>query len=242
MGCHAFKLLFSTFMLMLAAATAAPGTKTATAAAAADGVTRQGPVCRLHLEGFGNRPGLKKAQLSCTGGSITAAASPELVKLLGAGPKGVVWSQAADCQDAIKEQTTGNCMLAVCRGSVATFLNPVVTGMKSSLSEGGTSLCITGGSKVALVNGTFVQALDMRPVRVHGTGTTVSIKQCMFRENSVTPSTRNGGALSVRDSAEVAIDSSSFIRNKAEFGGAITADHNAMVKLTAGQGTGERWC
>lgn len=239
MGCHAFKLLFSTVMLLLAAATAAPGTKTATAAAAADGVTRQGPVCRLHLEGFGHRPGLKKAQLSCTGGSITAAASPELVKVLGAGPKGVLWSQAADCQEAIKE---GNCLLAVCRGSVATFANPVITGIRASTPEGGSSLCITGGSNVAVVDGTFVQGRDMRPVRVVGDGTTALLKQCRFQGNSVAQSKRHGGALMMAYTTKVTVLSCSFVGNSAESGGAIMVQGSAQLNLTSGQAlaSGER--
>jgi hypothetical protein len=45
--------------------------------------------------GHGNRPGLKKASLSCSGGTITAAADPQLLQALGSSSsniKGVVWS------------------------------------------------------------------------------------------------------------------------------------------------------
>lgn len=40
--------------------------------------------CKLHIEGFGYKQGLKKAHLSCTGGSIKAVAHPLLAPLIGA--------------------------------------------------------------------------------------------------------------------------------------------------------------
>jgi hypothetical protein len=235
MGCHAFKLLHYTILMLLAAAAAAPGTN-ATAAAAADGVTRPGPVCRLHLEGFGDRPGIKKAQLSCTRGSITAAARPELLKALGSGTTGVLWSKADACLDAVNNE---KCMLAVCLASTATFDRPVITALQSLWPDGGSTLCITAGSNVALVNGTFLQGLDMRPLRIYGRGTTAVIKQCRFQGNTVAPSGSDGGALVVADTAKVTILSSSFISNAADVGGAVVAEGSAQVNLTSEKTPGE---
>lgn len=216
--------------MLLAAAAAAPGAKTATAA---DGMIRQGAVCKLHLEGFGDRPGLKQAQLLCTGGTITAAAGPGLLKALGSGTKGVVLSQSGDCDEGVKVY---GCMLAVCRGSVATFASPVVTGIKGVTVQGGSALCITGGSSVALVNGTFANGSDMRPVRILEEGTTVLIKQCRFQSNTVVPSKRYGGAVMVMGTARVNILSSSFIDNSADSGGAIMVQGSAQVNVTSAQG------
>lgn len=75
-----------------AAVAVGPPAAPAGAAAAAAGTKA---TCSLQLVGHGNRPGLKKASLSCSGGTITAAADPQLLQALGSSSsniKGVVWS------------------------------------------------------------------------------------------------------------------------------------------------------
>lgn len=104
-----------------------------------------GAVCRLHLEGFGDRPGLRKAQLACTGGLITAAAHPQLLELLGSAVQGVRWSTDTTCQELIS-----GCLLAICDGTAVTLVNPTVTSIVAASKEGGNSVCITDGSRVSL--------------------------------------------------------------------------------------------
>ena len=192
-------------------------------------------MCRLHLEGFGDRPGLSKAQLGCTGGSINAAAQPQLLKLLGSAAQGVVLSNDRKCQQWLEGSA---CVFVVCGGTAATFVNPTVTGIKAATKEGSSAVCISGGSRVSLVNGTFSRGLDMRPVQVTGNGTTVLIRQSRFNGNNVAPSGMFGGALVVTDTAKVTIHSSSFLANKAFDGGAVAAGERAQVNLTSDKAAG----
>jgi hypothetical protein len=82
-------------------------------------------VCRLRIEGYGNRPGVKTAQLSCTGGTITAAAVPQLRPALGADKNpmasGVRW--APRLKACKQEEEEFGCIFSVCGGAV-TFVNP----------------------------------------------------------------------------------------------------------------------
>jgi predicted outer membrane repeat protein len=113
------------------------------------------------------------------------------------------------------------------------------TGVKSFWSDGGSSFCITAGSSVALVNGTFAHGLDSRALRVNGLRTSVFIKQCRFQGNDVTPGKREGGALYVDDTARVDILSSSFIGNTSEQGGAITARGSSHVNMMSEKALGK---
>lgn len=194
-------------------------------------------VCRLHLEGFGDRPGLKKTHLSCIGGSITAAAHPDLLAALGPGPKGVLWSQDKGCQDVIK---WSECQLVVCGPTVATLLSPTIASIHSSVKDGASSLCITAGAKVAIMDGTFSQGRDMRPVLVAGDNTTALISGCRFVGNRV--SSNWGGGVSVVDSARVNVQASHFLGNQADCGGAISTGDNAEVTISSGKEAAATGC
>jgi hypothetical protein len=80
--------------------------------------------CKLHIEGFGYQHGLKKAHLSCTGGSIKAVAHPLLTPLVGA--KAGVTSSGVQWLDSCGTNLTQSCLLTVCDGSKATFLSAAV--------------------------------------------------------------------------------------------------------------------
>lgn len=84
---------------------AAVGLKTTNATTNAIAVPAKAAVCRLHLEGYRNRTGFKRAELICTGGSITAAAHPVLLQALQkqynrTAPRGVVWAKGDDREGA----------------------------------------------------------------------------------------------------------------------------------------------
>jgi hypothetical protein len=195
-------------------------------------------VCRLRLEGHGNRPGLKSAQLSCTGGYITAAANPQLLQALGAdkNPKGVRWAQRLNaCK---KDDEELGCFFSICDGA-ATFLNPVVTNMRSS--DGANAVCISGGT-ATLVNGTFLQNSEVRPIRIAGKNTTANISNCRFIANSLKRGERPGGAIFVSEGARATIHSSTFVNNSADAGGAIVVYGRSSVELAQGcpAGPGEK--
>jgi hypothetical protein len=205
-------------------------------ASSAQATTTGRAVCNLSLEGYGNRRGLKSAQLSCTGGNITAAADPLLLQSLGtrSNPSGVVWSRKPGaCEDGDENL---KCLFSICGGD-AMFVNPRVTNVTASPATGGTAICILGGS-VTLHNGTFVHGSGMRPVRIGAPGRTPLgyISNCYFADNKLTSTQvqQCGGALHVLNRAQASIWSSRLAGNAADTGGAICASTVAGVTLEKG--------
>lgn len=196
------------------------------AAFAAPVPTTTPAMCKLHLEGYGNRTGIKSAQLSCTGGNITAAADAVLLKALGSQtPQGVTWSsQKTKCDNG-----RGICLFSICDGA-ATFVKPMITDVKITGPKGGVSMCIYGGN-VTLVDGTFLNSTGMCPVSISGNATAVRIARCNFSANSIDMYKGHGGALYVTDGAHAIISSSTFVGNAAYAGGAIAARFGARVNI-----------
>lgn len=229
--------------------------------------------CWLRLIGYGDRGGIKQARLSCQGGTITVAASPELMQALDTN-RGVALSRnGSSCH---RLSASMSCMLVVCN-STAAFISPLVTALKvtqkpleldrkwvtamnlqlelnsSSKAIGwmpdgssveailhSSAVCITGGSRVRISNGSFSRSLDIRPLTVVGTST-VHLDQCRFANNAMTtPSeeeedvvVRSGGALFVAQHAKVTIQASTFAGNQAGRGGAICIANEAVVEVWA---------
>jgi hypothetical protein len=187
---------------------------------------------------------VKAAQLSCTGGTFTAAADPQLRQVLGAGknPSGVRWAPRLKFCKMEEEYAELPCFFSICDGAV-TFMNPVVTGMMGSdtIKNGETSICISGGT-VTLVNGTFLQNTEVRPIRIAGKDTTANISNCRFIANSVTKTERPGGAVFVLNRARATIQSSKFVNNSAEVGGAVAVGGRSSLEVAQGcpAGPGEK--
>jgi len=207
-------------------------------AATATGTATAATVCTLRLEGYGTRPGLRTAQLKCTGGSITAAAHPQLLKALGPGKiqgvtQGVVWSSSRECTSDVEDR---KCLLSICDKSRAVFVRPVVTHVKPSGEDLYRSLCVSDGSNVAISNGVFTDS-GIRPIHVDGKTTSVVIKNSSFVRNIVADDAY-GGALLVWE-GHVTIRSSSFLHNKAGYGGAICASGQSKVDIDLPPGTAQ---
>jgi len=203
-------------------------------AATANGTATAATVCTLHLEGYGTRPGLRTAQLKCTGGAITAAAHPQLLKALGPGKiQGVSWSSSKDCTSNVEDR---KCLLSICQTSRAELLRPVVTHIKPSGKDLQRLLCVTDGSNLAISSGVFTHN-GIRPISVNGNATAVVISNSSFVRNALADDA-NGGALLVSE-GHVTIRSSSFLHNKAESGGAISASGQSNVDIDQPQGTSQ---
>ena len=200
----------------------------AAAAAAVVDQEENGALCKLRLEGFGTKPGIKSAHLSCTGGSITAAAQPDLLKALGQ-TKGVVWDN--ECADV---QAHG-CMLVLC-GGTATFNRPTITDMNGAGTGSETAVCVIGNSKLTLVDGNFARGSQMRPLVFNGDEVVVRFVNSSFTGNSILAGNLDGAALKLVWGAKASIHSCNFIGNKADNGGAISAMDTTQVDIMPRQG------
>ena len=113
-------------------------------------------ICKLHLECFGHQQGLKKAHLSCTGGSIKAVAHPLFAPLVGA--KAGVQSAGVQWLDNGSPWRLDDCLLAMLGGSKATFPSATVMHVNvTAVPKIGTKLllCLTGNSSVTFAAAIF---------------------------------------------------------------------------------------
>lgn len=204
--------------------TASPSTPIPPAIGAAAGHS----VCRFDLVGFGNRPGIKSASLSCTGGAapVTVAAHKLLRdfwgKSLPSSQQGVVWSETSSCMpDDI-------CWLTVC-SSNAVFQSPTFTGVAFEQGGGDASilLCITGRSRVTIRQGRFTSSTSA--LFIAGTNASVLVEECSFVGLS-----HSTGAGMLINGSTVHVARSTFLHNEALLsgGGAIVA-LGARLHLTA---------
>jgi hypothetical protein len=191
--------------------------------------------CKLHLEGFGTKFGLKSAQLSCSGGTIQASAHPSMLGPFTRSFSGVEWSDAGDCGKFKNE-----CVLTVCGVTSVHFPSAVVRLVNASTNgtsgAAHTALCL-GGNISVVFEGAQFQRNQVRPLHTaFSQGARLHIKNTTFTKNSLAvlgPYYRLwGGALLVAGGS-AAVESSSFVGNTAEYGGAIGVSNSASLKLVA---------
>lgn len=201
--------------------------------------------CQLTIQGGLEPSGISRADLACTGGTITAAADPLLLPHV-RDAVGVKWS-GNGC--GLKP---GGCLLAICGSSRAHLINSVVVGVQALGFE--SLLCIVGNSSLLLSNATLqgntvsvVGVADSSlelinstvadnacvheafTAGIHAAGTAmVSIQGSRFVNNS---HINNGGAITARQNATVNIYTTAFHRNRVTCGtcggGAVCAHDNA---------------
>lgn len=183
-------------------------------------------MCQLTIEGYGDRQGVSQARLGCTGGNISAAADPMLMQHVKGAP-GVQWNK--DCKP---EQYW--CLLHVCGGSHAQFVDVTVTGLVLNTTM--TTLCLYNSSSIALkgalfsgnqaslinvwhtaaltmVNSTVQQIHLDRGRSVLGIAasgdSSVSVQGCKFINN-----THTGGVLSAWGSARMSVIATTVSNNR----------------------------
>lgn len=154
-------------------------TPTATA-----GATAGAAACILNITGLGNRPGIQSAQLSCTGGTITAAAHKALRDFWGAEKilPGVVWGG----EGCIGYQ---GCLLTLCDASNAVFKSATVTALQGAGKpepEWQLAVCIRGQSTVTFQDSSFTLNKDATPLAVFDNGTTLLLETCTIQGNAFT--------------------------------------------------------
>lgn len=189
--------------------------------------------CKLHMEGFGSAQGIKSAQLSCSGGTITASAHPVLLANFTRTFSGVRWSNDSDCGIFTTE-----CLLTVCGDTSATFPSAVVRNVNVSQNIG-RLLCLGGSS-----NSTFEAALfegnACRPISVRSDSVSLHIRGSNFTNNKLLWPDMAGGALLVAG-GEAEVESSAFSGNVVlDSGGAVAVGKSASLQVSSTLFTGNK--
>ena len=162
----------------------------------------------LHLQGFGSAQGIKSAQLSCSGGTITAHAHPVLLGNLTRAFSGVQWSDAWDCV-----QNNTKCLLILCGDTSAAFPAAVIRNLNVSTTTDA-FLCVTGlnpGNSDVLFEGAQFQENAGRPITTTSGSVKLHVKASNFTGNKL-PKNGAGGALWLGGGA-VVVESSVFNTN-----------------------------
>jgi hypothetical protein len=174
--------------------------------------------CKLHLEGYGSAQGIKSAQLTCSGGTITAHAHPVLLGNLTRTFSGVQWSDAWDCV-----QNNTKCLLILCGDTSAAFPAAVIRNLNVSQTSVA-FLCLTGNSDV-LFEGAQFQENTGRPISTFSSSVKLHVKGSNFTGKKL-PWNQAGGALWLGGGTAV-VESSVFSGNAVKMdGGAIYVDGN----------------
>jgi hypothetical protein len=246
--------------LLLTAAQSSQAASATSAAAAGPLAAAGQAVCTLNIVGNGQKPGIKTAELSCKGGTITAAAHNLLLDFWGADKptQGVEWVDNAD-GDCVAGD---NILLTLCGASNAVFIKPKVTHVwdEDQLSI---LVCVAGSQGAASVTmreGTFTGS-SVTPLGLYTDGNKLHLDNCVISKNGHLPvddatetagaiaaaggelllrsSTISGnvamgtesGALSVWGSAHVTIENSRFTANQAMYGAALHVMDQGQVTI-----------
>lgn len=188
------------------------------------GIASAAVSCNLKFEGYGNKQGFKSAHLSCTGGSITAAAHPVLAHF-SRSFSGVTWSDSGGCGRGKQF-----CLLTICGASRATFPGAVITTVNVSSSVAAL-LCVRDSSSLvfdsAKFHGNTGLLLAGDPTAVH-----LHIKESQFTNNTNIVKDLEG-ALMLNGGTGL-VQSSTFAGNRGFFiGGAISLRNNARLTVVS---------
>lgn len=182
--------------------------------------------CSLKFEGYSHKQGVKSAHLSCTGGSITAAAHPVLLAPFSRSFSGVTWSNSGGCGES-KEF----CLLTICGSSKATFVSADVANVNIS-STTGLLLCVRDSSSLVFDNARF-HGNSGRPLAGDTTAVQLHIKNSRFTNNTMYGAAMEGAALHLNGGTGL-VQSSTFAGNRGFFrGGAIGLRNNARLTVTS---------
>ena len=190
-------------------------------------------VCSLHVEGFGIKPGLKSAQLSCSGGTVKALIHPLLLAQLGSQSsiRGIQLSRDSEC-----ERFRSACLLTICEDTAVTFLRATVERVTIAVNttQGLTGLICAVGHSSLVFDGARFTGNTARPLAVAGEHTNVVIKGSNFINNTAASSSilpeRHGGAVYL-DGGTAHIGASKFVGNSAAFGGGAIAILDARLEI-----------
>lgn len=186
--------------------------------------------CKLHLEGYGSAQGLKSAQLSCSGGNITASAHPVLLANFTQMFSGVQWPDDGDCGEHRM-----SCLLTLCGETSVLFPAAVVRNVNTSKTVA-ILLCLAGDSDVVFESADF-QQIAVRPITVFSPGVKLHVKGSNFTNNTlrVSPSGMGlaAGALFIANGTAL-VESSNFRGNVVlSYGGAVALANSATIQMVS---------
>jgi hypothetical protein len=182
------------------------------------------------MEGFGSSQGVKSAQLSCSGGTITASAHPAILANFTGSFSGVQWSNDGDCGKQRQE-----CLLTLCGNTPVLFPSAVVRNVNTS-DTAGMLLCFVGNNNLSFEAAQF-EGNAIRPITVLSPNVSLHVKNTTFKANQLpervfSPSL-SGGALLI-DGGTARVESSNLSGNSVDSsGGAITVMNSARLHLVA---------
>jgi predicted outer membrane repeat protein len=113
------------------------------------------------------------------------------------------------------------CLLSICGGSGATFVNTRITAvawptpLDGSQRSAAAALCISQGSRVTLRNCTFRES-SIPPLLVYGNTTSVLLDQCNISNNNITGRSLDVGLTSWNDKRGPVLRSRNFIQDVAQ--------------------------
>lgn len=175
--------------------------------------------CKLHLEGFGSSRGIKSAQLSCSGGTVTASAHPVLLANFTRSFSGVQWSGYGNCGNF-----TSDCLLTICGDTSASFTAALVRNVNVSQTAD-MLVCLAGSSNLVFEAAQF-QGNAGRPITVLSPDVKLHLKGSNFTDNKLLWKSLAGGAVWLGGGTAV-VESSIFIGNAVlTDGGAIGVGAN----------------
>jgi hypothetical protein len=180
-------------------------------------------VCALDLQGYGTTPGVKSVVMSCSGGTITAAAHGTLLAAPAHQFSGVKWLTKGACG----AETPAACLINICEGSSATFVSANVLHVNAS-GLAGDLVCIHDS------NVTFQKALFQdntgRCLVVTGQRAQLHLMQSRFGNNSASGPKDVGGALHMLNGTAI-VEDTTFAGNSVGSGGGVIGLEGA-AKLT----------
>jgi hypothetical protein len=182
--------------------------------------------CSLKFEGYGNKQGLKSAGLSCTGGSITAAAHPVLLAPFSRSFSGVSWSDSGGCGRGKKI-----CLLTICGSSSAVFSGAVITNVNIS-SSAGALLCVTDSSSLVFDSARFHGNIGL-PILGDYTAVRLHFENSKFTNNTNIVEGLEGAALHMNGGTGL-VHSCTFAGNRNLFrGGAIGLSNQTRLTVAS---------
>jgi hypothetical protein len=186
-------------------------------------------VCKLHIEGFGYQQGLKKAHVSCTGGSIKAVAHSLLAPLVGA--KAGLQSSGVQWLDSCEQGWTNPCLLVVCADSKARFPSATVLRVNTTAISNSTKLLLCMGTNTSvMIEGATFEENAVRAVTAMGK---LHIARSNFTNSIMLGDGVEGGCLYSIGGVTV-VESSRFVSNiNRERGGAIGVTGGARLTITS---------
>lgn len=184
-------------------------------------------VCSLYIKGYGTKPGVKSVLLSCSGGTITAAAHTALLSAPKHQFAGVTWSDKGACGSG-----RSTCLINICGDSSAIFMSAKVLAVNMT-ALGGHAFCLGDRSNITFEHALF-QGNVGQSVAVGHEGVYLRLIKSSSMNNSVAGANVTGGAMYIWNGT-VFVEKSTFSGNLAVdtggAGGAIGVEGTARVTI-----------